>query len=478
MAIGAARGRVIRQLLTESLLLAGIAGFASVLLAPALPRLVMRLRGERLPANLDFTPDGTVLAYAMAIAAFAALAFGLAPALRGTRASVSEALKGQSPRASGRFPLQGALIGVQVAVSVALLMTAGLLLRGLDHARSLDLRFRTDGVTALEVQLPRNAYDAARERAFFDDLLLLLQSGGASVGMTSLVPLGDARNFTDFVVPGGSSELDPLMAVQEATAGYFEVLEIPILAGRTFRSGDRELGAIIVNESLARLYWPDRNPIGQSVTIGNRPREVVGVVRDSQVYGISSSGPMYFAPFAANSQGVGEPPVILVPSGMAPSAAAAVRAADPGAVIEATPLSEQADRSLGDARGAARIAGLLAWVALLLAASGVYGVISYSVEQRRREIGTRIALGARPREVVGLVLRRNATPLGIGLVAGLVISGGGSIVLRSQLYGLNPLDPAAFAGVAAILLLAGTAASAIPARRAVRTDPVTALHQD
>jgi len=478
MAMGAARGRVIRQLLTESLLLAGIAGLASVLLTPVIPRLVMRLRGQRVPANLDFTPDGTVLAYAMTIAVFAALIFGLAPAFRGTRVSVSETLKGHNARVSGRFPLQGVLIGVQVAVSVALLMTAGLLLRGLDRAGSLDLGFRTDGVTALRVQVPPNAYDPAGERRFFDELLQRLEAAGVRVGMSSLMPLGDARNFTDFVVPGATPDASQAIPVQDATPGYFDVLGIPVLVGRTFRPGDRDLGAILVNESLARLYWPDRSPTGQSVIIGNRPREVVGVVRDAQLNGIGSRGPMYFSPFSANSEGVGEPPVILIPSSLASSAAAVVRAADATAFTEAIALSDQAHHSLGDARGSARLAGVLAWLALLLATSGVYGVISYSVEQRRSEIMIRVALGARPREVVGLVLRRNTSPIALGIVVGLVLSAGGSIVLSSQLYGLNPLDPAALAGVAAVLLVAGAAASTIPARRAVRMDPVAALHQE
>lgn len=475
LAIGASRGRVIRQLLTESLLLAGVAGGVSLLLAPVLPVLAMRLRGQRLPGNLDLTPDGTVLAYAVGISVLAALAFGLAPAMRSTRLSVGENLSGHSSRISRRFRLEGVLIGGQVAVSVALLMTAGLLLRGLDRAASLDLGFRTDGVSAVSVLLPRNRYDPAGERAFFDELLQRFQSGGVQVGMTSLVPLGNARNFTDFVVPGAAMDPAPLMPVHDVAAGYFDVLEIPISVGRSFRPDDRELGAIIVNESLARAYWPDGSAVSRSVTIGDRQREIVGVVPDAQLDGVGSRGPMYFSPFTANSQGVGVPPVILVTSDGAASVVAAVRAAESDATIETIPLSEQADRSLGGARGAARIAAVLAWVALLLATSGVYGVISYSVEQRRREIGTRIALGARPREVVGLVLRRTGRPVAIGLAAGLLISAGASWALRSQLYGLNPLDPTAVAGVVTILVLAGAAACVIPARRAVRVDPVATL---
>jgi predicted permease len=478
IAMGAARRRVIRQLLTESLLLAVIAGVASVVVAPLLPPLVMRLGNQRLPTDLDLTPDGTVLAYALGITALAALAFGLAPAFRGTRVSVSESLRARSSRIGDRIPLQGVLIGVQVAVSVALLLAAGLLLRGLALARTLDLGFRTGGVTALTVQLPRNAYDAARERALFDDILVSLQAGGRSVGMASLLPLGDARNYTDFVVAGAAPEMSSAMAVDGVTAGYFDVLEIPILLGRTFGPGDRETGAILVNESLARLYWPERSPVGQIVTIGGRSREVVGMVGDFQLHEIGSSAPMYFAAFTANSQGVGEPPVIIVPSEMAAAVAAAVREAVADAAIESIPLSDQVDRSLGDTRGAARIAGLLACIALFLATVGVYGVVSYSVERRRRDIGIRMALGARPAEVLGFVLRSNAWPLALGLIVGLLISAGIFAALRSHIYGLSPLDPLALAAVAAILLLAGTTASVIPARRAVCVDPKVSLQAD
>jgi ABC-type lipoprotein release transport system permease subunit len=187
---------------------------------------------------------------------------------------------------------------------------------------------------------------------------------------------------------------------------------------------------------------------------------------------------MYFAPFAANSQGVGEAPIVLVPTPLTMRASDVIRRADRDAVIDAVSLAEQADRSLADSRGAARLAALLAFVALLLSTSGVYGVVSYSVEQRRREIGTRMALGARPREVIVLILRRNGTPLWMDLVAGLVLTAGASSALRGQLYGLYPLDPAVSVGLIAILGFAGFAASAIPARRALRVDPVETLQLD
>jgi len=206
VAIGAGRWRVIRQLLTESLLLAGIASGAGLLLAFVLPDLVLRTMGQPLPPTAHLTPDLNVLGYAVGIAVLSAFAFGLAPALRGTRLAVSETMKHQSAHASARFPLRGVLLGVQVAISVVLLVCAGLLLRGVLRARSMDLGFRTEGVSAVELTLPTNTYDDARRQAFLDDLLGQLQgiAGGEGVSVSALVPLSDSRNSSDFVVPGMS----------------------------------------------------------------------------------------------------------------------------------------------------------------------------------------------------------------------------------------------------------------------------------
>jgi putative ABC transport system permease protein len=188
--------------------------------------------------------------------------------------------------------------------------------------------------------------------------------------------------------------------------------------------------------------------------------------------------PTYFAPFVPDGDLVRSPAAVLLPSRMAGAAVAILRDMDAGAATEAIPLSEQVEHSLGDTAGIARMAGALGLLALLLAAVGVYGVISYSVEQRRREIGVRMALGARPGQVVGLILRTNARAVAAGLAVGLTLAAGESVVLKSQLYGLSPADPLAYSGVLAVLLLAGVAASVIPARRAARTDAVTALRHE
>jgi hypothetical protein len=268
------------------------------------------------------------------------------------------------------------------------------------------------------------------------------------------------------------------MEVLKVSPDYFKLLRMPIVAGRPFRPEDRERGAVIVNETLARHYWPGQSPVGQTVKIGHDSPEIIGVVRDSHVYGLGPVRPTFFAPFVATGHAVSGPVPLLVPAAITKEAVAAIRKAEPRAGVEAFPLADEVDHALGDSRGAAQLASGLGLLALLLATVGVYGVISYSVEQRRREIGIRMALGARPAEVAGMVLRRNLRPVIAGLVVGLGVSVAVSALLESQLYGLSRFDSVAYGGVLTLILLAAIGASVIPARRAARTDAVTALHHD
>jgi predicted permease len=468
-AIGAGRWRVVRQLLTESAVLALGAAVLALPLAFVLPNLLLRLMGQTLPTNLHLTPDANVVFFAIASAALSAAAFGLAPALRSTRSGLMEAMKQHSAQMSPRSALRGVLLGVQVAISVALLMAAGLLVRGLNHAHSLDLGFRTDGMAALQVKLPID-YDPTREAAFFDELTARL---GVGVGVSHLVPLGERREF----VGADCSPRLPLLT-QWVTPGYFNALEIPVIAGRNLVAEDAARGSIVVNEALARYCWPDGSPVGRTEAIGGRPREIVGVVRDAQVYGIGPVPPIVFSPFVPDGNVLRGGATVVLPIGMTAAGVAAVRDLEGRATVDALTLQEQVDRSLGDTAGIARMAGALGLFALVLAAVGVYGVISYSVEQQRREIGVRIALGARPGQVVSLVLRRNARALAVGLAVGLAIAVGESIVMASELYGLSPLDPLAYIGVLALLVAAGVAATVIPARRAAHTDPTVVLRHE
>jgi predicted permease len=472
LAIGASRARVVRQLLTESLLLALTVSVIAVALAYVLPDLIFRLIGERPPSALRFDPDLTVLAYSLGLGVLAALAFGVAPALRGTDVALNEAMKQQAMHATPRFPLRGVLLGVQVAVSVMLLIGAGLLVRGLDRAQNIDPGFRTDGVTALQVRLPVNEYDAARRQGFFTDLLSQLEGQGVHAGTTALLPLEGFSQVAPFR-PTGQPDNQPSVYTHSVNDAFFDVLGIQLVAGRALQRDDRPGSVVVVNETLARRYWPDGNAVGQTASLGAGTAEVVGVIRDAQLNVLGPPQPAYFAPSA---DGAGS--VLVVPSDLAPRVVATVRAIEPRAVIDERPMAAQLQNALGDSRGAARVAAALGALALLLATIGVYGVVAYSVEQNRREIGVRLALGARPSEVIVMLLRRNSRALLGGVGVGLLLAVVASLVLQSQFYGVQALDPAAYAAVFASILLAGVAASALPGVRAARMNAVDILRND
>ncbi|HZF31153.1 MAG TPA: ADOP family duplicated permease [Gammaproteobacteria bacterium] len=473
-ALGAGRGRVMRQLLTESLVLAGLASAAGLALAATLPGVVLRFAGKLIPDNVHLSPDLRVLGYAIVVALVSAAAFGLVPALRATGTSVNDALKQQNGQVNPRARLRGVLLGTQVAISVLLLLAAALLVRGVDRARSLELGFDTSGVTALRVTLPPNAYDPAREAAFYDELVASLRAGGTPAAVSMLLPLGERWESTGF---GARCNTDRIVT-QRVSPAFFDVLRIPIVAGSTVRAGGASPESMVVDESLARACWGDANPIGRNVIILGRVHEVVGVVRDAQLQRIGMIQPTYYAPFVPDGNLVSGPAFVLVPSAFAAGAAARVRQLEPRAAAEPIPLHEQVERSLGTSANVARIAGALGLLALVLATVGVYGVISYSVERQRREIGVRMALGARPHEITAMVLRVNGRAVAVGSIVGVVLAAVASQVLRSRLYGLSPLDPVAYLAVVGLLALAALAASVLPARRASRTDPATVLHQD
>jgi predicted permease len=472
MAIGAGRGRIVRQLLTEAALLALLAAAVTLPLTYALPRLALRIMGQSVPTNLPLEPDVKVLLFAVGIAAVATLVFGLAPALQTTRVNPIAAIKGQGSTSARRSRLRSVSLGVQVAVSTALLVAAGLLVRGTDFARGVDFGFRIDGVSAVAVTLPPNVYGPAAEAELFDTVVSRLDPA-QPIGVSFLMPLGERHEFAGAAgcANGG------FVRTQMVNAAYFDVLGIPLVDGRNFVRADTSSNAVVVNEAFARACLEGRNPAGQTPEIGGEQREIVGVARDAALHGTGGVDPIVFLPFAPNRVFRGEA-VLLVPTALAERAAAIVRELEPRATAAPVTMREQVERWLGDTAGLARIAGAIGALALLLAAVGVYGVFSYYVEQRKREIGVRIALGAKTGQIVSLVVRQNLAALGGGLAVGLAIAAAESIVLRGELHGLSPADPFAYLGVLALMLLAGVAASAAPARRAARTEPNTVLHYE
>jgi predicted permease len=460
-AIGAGRARIIRQLMTESLLLALAATALGVLIAYKLPLFILAQVGEIPPFRM--TPDGTVLGYAIALAVLACVAFGLAPALHGTR-----------PATASRLALRNLLLAAQVGLSVVLLIGAGLMLRGVADLRRRDPGFAIEGVSIVSFELPARSTDGPHNQAFYRQMILAAR--GARIGMTESTPLGNGFRQTD-LRPSDAPETQRItMDYEEVTAGYFEVLRIPIVAGRNFEPGDQGRNVALVNETLARRFWPGQDPIGKKIVSPRTTREIVGVVRDARTGNLDNLEAILYVPFTGFAI-----PKILVDSNDT-TTVEAVRAAvvqlEPRARMEVQPLRDNLGRQLRSPRLGAQLAGALGLFALILATVGMAGVFAYAVHQRTREIGIRIALGARPKQVVRLVLGGSSRAVVIGLAAGLAIALPASRLLRSELYGVSPLDPVAYLSVAVILAIAGLAASYAPARRATRVDPVTALRHE
>ena len=458
-AIGAGRARIVRQLMTESLLLAGGAAALGLLIAYRLPLFVIEQYGNIPPIRL--TPDGRVLAYAVALAALACIAFGLAPALYGTR-----------PVLRSRFPLRNVLLAAQVALSVILLVGAGLALQGVRHIGKNNPGFQIAGVSVVSFELPARASDARHMQEFYRQLRSEL-ARSEPLAVTAREPLTSSHWAADFQPSGQAARLFRAIEYQEVTGGYFDALRIPIVAGRNFEAADESRNVMLVNESLAREVWPDELPVGQTVRSRRLTWEIVGVVKDAYTSDLDHIEPAFYVPFRGDNA-----PKILASPAEADAVAAIARQIEPGVRTQALPLQANVDRWFSIARIGAEIPGALGIFALILATVGMSGVFAYVVEQRTKEIGIRMALGARPAGVARLALAGSSRAVIAGLCVGVPCAMLGSRLMRGVLYGVSPLDPIAYLSVACILAGAALAASYAPARRAARVDPLTALRHE
>jgi macrolide transport system ATP-binding/permease protein len=470
LSLGAGRARVVRQLLTESLVLAIAAGILGVALAWILPQPLLRQAAGEVSFRLQ--PDATVLAYTLALAMLACVACGLAPALATTRGGFHHA----GPQGLGRLSLRSSLLAIQVSVSVILLVGAGLLIRGIEHARATDPGFAVEGTASLAIDLPASAYPTPAIRAFFQTLSQSLENLPAAqpFGWSDLEPLGSARGFTGFRLPGQDEKQTRLVLLSSVSAGYFEILRIPILAGRNFQPADAAGATVLVNQAMADKYFPAGDGLGKTI-VTDRPKQIVGIVRNAHTAGLDAVDPMVYVP--AN---FGAAPRLLVRGG--PDALAAVtslvKSMEPRARVSSTALSRNLDRWLSNSRVGAAIAGLLGMLALLLAAIGIAGVFAYAVEQRKREIGIRMALGARPVQLLGAVFGPAARSMAAGLALGMAGAFAGSGLLRQYLFGISRLDAPTYAAVLGTLAMAGLASTYLPARRAAAIDPAESLRHD
>ncbi len=497
IALGASRKRLVQQLLTESVLLALVGGAAGLLASLwAIDLLVSYAPTTApVPLALDFAPDLRVLAFAFGLSILTGVLFGLAPALQATQSNVLPALKDESlaaGRAPRRFGLRNLLVAAQVASSLVLLIGAGLFLRSLQNAQSIDPGFRTDNVLVMTPEIKIQGYDETKARDFYRRLLERTEGlpGVRSATLAEVLPLSFNSQRSGIYVegyerrPGEEMEVD----VNRVGTRYFETMGIDLILGRDFTPGDREgaPGVVIVNESFARrFYRGDQNPLGKRISVSGREgplMEIVGVARDTKY----------------NTLGEAPLPYFYLPHGQHPSTEMSLLAntyADPRALLGAVrgeiraldrdlPVSnaQTLNENLGGAlllpRLGAALLGVFGLLALLLASVGLFGVMSYSVSRRTREIGIRLALGAQTSDVLKLVLVESLGLVLSGVVLGLIIAFAITRVLASLLYGVSPVDPVTFAGVVTLLVAVAMLASYIPARRASKVDPMVALRYE
>ena len=490
LSLGAGRGRVVRQLLTESVAL-GLLGGALGLLLAAWGTEAMRILP--LPPALDLSIDGRVLAFTFAVAVGTGIVFGLAPALRATKPALVPLLKeGSQGAGTSRSRLRTTLIAGQMAFSLVVLVAAGLLVRTLQNLQTADPGFATDGVVVADFDLQLRSYARPAGEAFYQQLRERMAAlpGVAGATWVSIAPLTGGNQRTIVSVPGYRFERGEREEIAFNAVGpdYFRTMGIAMLRGRDFADRDRA-GAqrvAIVNETMAKHFWPNGDAIGRFIHNGPRDslgRMVVGIVKDSKHASMTDAiEPYWYVPLG---QSYSSTMTLVVRAsgreldGLVADLRREVRTLDEALPIQRVrTMTELRGQSLEMQRLVAGMLGAFGVLALFLASVGLFGVMSFLVSLRTRELGVRIALGARPRSVLTLVVGQGVRMALIGVGAGLLLALAASRVLSGILYGVSATDPLTFAGVALLLTAAAALASWFPARRATRVDPVVALRAE
>jgi predicted permease len=496
IALGAGRWRVIRQLLTESLMLSLAGGGAGLLLASWSNTALASFGPDTLPRVQTVGLDARVLVFTLGLSVLVGLLFGLAPALRSTKTDLTESLK---DRARGSTPdrrrerVRQLLVVGEIALSLVLLVGGGLMMRSFLRLTSVDPGFDPRGVLALTVPLAGPRYSTDEQRAaFFQRLTGQAGSlpGVKSASAINHLPLGGDVWTFGFTLEGRPTPPraeQPSAVYRVVRPDYFRTMGAALLKGRDFteRDGATAPGVVIVNEALARRHWPGEEPLGKRMTVGGdaRPREVVGVVRDmKQGEWASAPKPEMYLPDSQADAPRSMTLVIRASSDLSeiePQVRREVWAIDKDLpVSKVTSMEEVVAESVGPQRFNTLLIGVFAAVALTLAAAGVYGVMSYAVAERTHEIGVRMALGARGRDVLGMVLRQGLVLTLLGLAIGLAGALALTRVMNSLLYEVSVTDPLVFGGVATALTLSALLACYVPARRATQVDPLLALRHE
>ena len=489
LAIGASRGRLVRQLLTESAIVALAGGVLGTLVALWSAAAVARVLGTApmdTPIGLTVGPDVRVYAYVVALVALTTLAFGLAPALHATRPDLNQSLKsGESGAASNRGRLRGSLVALQVATCMVLLITAGLFLRALDRAQSVDPGWQMDGAVAMSFDLGREGYTTDRAAAFTRELDARLRGlpGVVDVAEGTTTPLSGQHHLAPF----STSSMARGIVTEYAgvSAEYLASVNLRIVRGHDFTRADAESNVpmAIVNEAAARRFWPGEDPVGRTLHGDkNTDYQVVGVVRDAELSALGKAHEPYLFVSPRPADAIGVNSVIVRSSAPFASLERAMHTAavsmDPDIHVRVFPLRDNVRPYVHASQLFGLLSSGLGGLGLLLAALGIYGTVAFTVARRTREIGIRIALGAHGTQVTRLIVRQAMRPVVAGATVGLVLCAAVSGLLAPVLFGVGGHDAVAFVGVPAFLLLAAAAASYAPARRAVRVNPVEALRTD
>jgi len=517
LALGAGRRRLLRQLLTESILLGILAGALGLPLAGwALHLLVIEIAAA-LPSfggtiALEVTPDIRIFAFTLFVSCAAGMAFGLAPAFEASKADVNSALKEEGSAFGhhlSRSRLRGLLIAGQIAACLVLLISSALLLRGSERALKIDPGYNAQSVAYLEMYNPKNLhYSQSRLLQLNRDLIegIVSLPGVRSVSQASRAPVGGirwvpvARAGPTSVPPPTGVSATPTAGYSYVTPNYFDTLGIPIVRGRTFtpREADGQAPVVVISEATAHRFWPGEDPIGKLLRIGSEKgsmsfpgerapflasSEVIGIARDVRSMDLRKLDESYlYLPLSQSRQWTS---TLLVradgnPRPLLPAIGREFRRVDANLPVLAAPLHTMV--SMDPYFVVSRIGGILASIVgalgLLLACLGVYGMVSYSVAQRTREIGVRMALGAQSIQVLRLVVSEGFRPILSGVALGIIVSAGVSRALSATLFGLSPLDPVSFAGVSLLLIAIALLATWLPARRATEVDPMVALRYE
>ena len=487
-ALGASRFRIIRQTLTESLMLSMMGGAGGLLVAYWSIPALMSLKPATIPVSIEAPLDWRVFAFAFVASLLSGITFGVMPALRSARRDLIPALKDERQLAGPRRSrLRGSLVVAQITVCLVLLISAGLCVRSLINARSIDPGFSTHNIAVAHLDPGSLGYTEAQDRQFYQQLLERVRAlpGVKSASLSDYLPLGTSRSVHGVQIDGANpapGQKD--IPIQEASVApdFFNTMGIPVLNGREFSIQDVQpnSGKVIINQAMATHYWPGRNPIGQHFKDGKQTVEIVGLVKTGK-YRSLSEDPIDFMylPLGPQSQ-----EFLVVRTGTGEEATLGeirrvIQGLDPNVVpIEMESISQYMTLPLFAAHTTGVLLALFGLVALLLATIGLSGVVSYSVSQRTNEIGVRMALGADRLDVVRLILKQGMRLTGVGILIGLVLSFATTRVLAGLLYGIKADDPLTFASVALFLGAVAFISCYVPARRAASLDPMKSLRAE